>query len=79
MDRPVRPVQTATVEFRRADGSTVSVSLMGQALDARVGGGEDYGEDYVAVDLPYGGGSFSMMVVVPTGDALWPSWWKRWT
>ena len=42
---------------------------MGQALDARVGGGEDYGEDYVAVDLPYGGGSFSMMVVVPTGDA----------
>ena len=66
---PFDPVQTAIVEFRRADGSTVSVPLMGQALDARVGGGEDYGEDFVAVDLPYGGGSFSMMVVVPTGDA----------
>ena len=66
---PFDPVQTATVEFRRADGSTVSVPLMGQALDARVGGGEDYGEDFVVVDLPYGGGSFSMVVVVPTGDA----------
>jgi len=66
---PFDPVQTTTVEFRRADGSTVSVPLMGQALDARVGGGEDYGEDFVAVDLPYGGGFFSMMVVVPTGDA----------
>ena len=41
--------------------------MMRQALDARVGGGEDYGEDYVAVDLPYGGQAFSM-VVVPTGD-----------
>ena len=66
---PFDPAQTATVEFRRADGSTVSVPLMGQALDARVGGGEDYGEDFVAVDLPYGGGAFSMMVVVPIGDA----------
>ena len=66
---PFDPVQTANVEFRRDDGSTVSVPLMGQALDARVGGGEDYGEDFVVVDLPYGGGSFSMMVVVPTGDA----------
>ena len=66
---PFDPVQTATVEFRRDDGSTVSVPLMGQALDVRVGGGEDYGEDFVVVDLPYGGGSFSMMVVVPTGDA----------
>ena len=33
------------------------------------GGGEDYGEDFVAVDLPYGGQAFSMLVVVPTGDA----------
>ena len=65
---PFNPVETAMVEFRRADGSTVTVPMMRQALDARVGGGEDYGEDYVAVDLPYGGGAFSMMVVVPVGD-----------
>ena len=61
---PFDPVETAMVEFRRADGSTVTVPMMRQALDARVGGGEDY----VAVDLPYGGQAFSMMVVVPTGD-----------
>ena len=65
---PFDPVETAMVEFRRADGSTVTVPMMGQALDARVGGGEDYGENYVAVDLPYGGQAFSMMVVVPVGD-----------
>ncbi len=65
---PFHPDNTATVEFRRADGSTVNVALMGQELDAQVGGGEDYGEDFVAVDLPYGGGALSMMVVVPVGD-----------
>ena len=65
---PFDPVETAMVEFRRADGSTVTVPMMRQALDARVGGGEDYGEDYVAVDLPYGGQAFSMMVVVPVGE-----------
>ena len=66
---PFDPIETATVEFRRADGSTVIVPMMRQMLDARVGGGEDYGEDFVAVDLPYGGQAFSMLVVVPTGDA----------
>jgi len=66
---PFDPAETAMVEFRRADGSTVMVSMMRQAIDARVGGGEDYGEDYVAVDLPYGQGAFSMMVVIPIGDA----------
>ncbi len=65
---PFDPVETAMVEFRRADGSTVTVPMMRQALDARVAGGEDYGEDYVAVDLPYGGQAFSMMVVVPVGE-----------
>ena len=66
---PFNRAQTQLVEFRRADGSTVVVPLMGQALDARVSGGEGYSEDYVAVDLPFGGGAFSMMVVVPVGDA----------
>jgi serpin B len=63
------PADMATVDFRRADGSVVGVPMMRQALDARVGGGEAYGEDYVAVELPYGRGAFSMMMVAPTGDA----------
>jgi serpin B len=42
---------------------------MRQELDARVGGGEDYGHDFVVIDLPYGGATFSMTVVVPVGDA----------
>ena len=66
---PFDPAETAMVVFQRADGSTVNVPTMRQELDARVGGGEDYGEDFVAVDLPYGGEAFSMMVVVPVGDA----------
>jgi serpin B len=66
---PFNPANTQMVEFRRADGSTVNVPLMGQELDAQVGGGEGFGEDFVVIDLPYGGGAFSMMVVVPVGDA----------
>ncbi len=66
---PFDPIQTATTEFRRADGSTMSVPLMGQVLDARVGGGEEYDEDFVVVDLPYAGETYSMIVVVPVGDA----------
>ena len=53
---PFDSAETAMVEFRRADGSTVTLPMMRQAIDARVGGGEDYGEDYVAVDLPTVGG-----------------------
>ena len=66
---PFNPANTQMVEFRRADGSTVNVPLMGQELDAQVGGGEGFGEDFVVIDLPYSGGAFSMMVVVPVGDA----------
>ncbi len=66
---PFDPAETTMVAFRRRDGSTVNVPMMRQELDARVGGGEEYGEDYVAVDLPYGGEVFSMMVVVPVGGA----------
>lgn len=66
---PFDPADIAIVDFQRADGSVVGVPMMRQALDARVGGGEAYGEDFVAVELPYGGGAFSMMMVAPTGDA----------
>ena len=66
---PFDPAQTAMVDFRRADGSTVSVPMMRQDLDARVGGGEGSGEDFVVLEMPYGAQSFSMMVVVPIGNA----------
>ena len=66
---PFDPVETAAVDFRQADGSTVRVPMMWQALDAGVAGGVGSGEDFAVVDLPYGGRSFSMMVVVPVGDA----------
>jgi serpin B len=36
---PFDPVETAAVDFRQADGSTVRVPMMWQALDARVAGG----------------------------------------
>ena len=66
---PFDPDETVMIGFLRADGTTVEVPTMRQEMDARVGGGEDYGEDYVAVDLPYGGHAFSMMVVVPLGES----------
>ena len=66
---PFDPVEAAAVDFRQADGSTVRVPMMWQALDTRVAGGVGSGEDFAVVDLPYGGRSFSMMVVVPVGDA----------
>ena len=66
---PFDPADTAMLDFRRADGSTVSVSMMRQDLDARVGGGEGSGEDFVVLEMPYGAQSFSMMVVVPIGNA----------
>jgi len=66
---PFDPAETTAVDFRQADGSTVSVPMMWQALDARMAGGVGSGEDFAVVDLPYGARSFSMMVVVPVGDA----------
>lgn len=55
--------------FRRADGSTVTVDMM-SISDVEFGFG--YGNvgdaGYAAVDLPYGGGAFSMLAVVPDGD-----------
>ena len=59
------PAETAPADFRRPDGSTVSVPMMRQSLWAKF----TAGEGFVAVDLPYGAKAFSMTVVVPTGDA----------
>lgn len=58
--------ETAPADFRRPDGSTVTVPMMHRAESGRTL--FSHGEDYVAADLPYGGQAFSMTVVLPTGD-----------
>ena len=59
------PADTRPGDFRRDDGSTVSVPFMSQSE------GEypfAWSEDYVAIELPYGGEAFAMVVVVPGHD-----------
>ena len=56
------PADTRPGDFRRDDGTVVSAPFMSQS------DGEfpfAWGEDYVAVELPYGGEAFAMVVVVP--------------
>jgi serpin B len=64
------PEDTQDADFQREDGSTVPIRLM--ALKSELPFAAT--EQYVAVDLPYGGGAFTMTVVVPTAgtgiDAL---------
>lgn len=60
---------TRQQSFQRPDGSTVTVDMMSIAdVEFDFGGGTLGGTGYTAVDLPYGGGAFSMLVVVPQGD-----------
>ena len=59
------PADTRPGDFRRDDGSVASVPFMHQSE------GEfpfAWTEDYVAVELPYGGEAFAMVVVVPSHD-----------
>ena len=60
-ESPFDPEATKTLPFTRSDGSKVSVPTMAkdQLLQYSAGTG------YRAVDLPYSGGSLSMMIVVP--------------
>jgi len=59
------PADTRPGDFRRDDGTVVSAPFMSQSDGefpfARA-------EDYVAVELPYGGEAFAMVVVVPGRD-----------
>jgi serpin B len=56
------PEDTRTQVFTREDDSTVDVAMMSLAeVEVAVGGGPTFG----AVELPYGGGAFSMVVVLP--------------
>ncbi len=59
------PADTRSMDFRRDDGTVVSTPFMSQSE------GEfpfAWSEDYVAVELPYGGEAFAMVVVVPGHD-----------
>jgi len=57
------PARTASGDFRRTDGSTVSVPFMSMS-DERF----PYAQtpDYEAIELPYGGEAFAMTVVLPS-------------
>lgn len=59
---PFDPERTREGPFALPDGDTVRARLMHRGrLEARYGATEDF----VAADLPYGGGAFSMTVVLP--------------
>lgn len=57
-----KPADTRSAAFHREDGSTVDVDMM-TMKDAEVRSGG--GPGYMAVELPYGGEAFSMVVVQP--------------
>jgi len=63
------PSDTRRQSFRRADGSTVTVDMMSMSgVELGFGFGSVGEIRYTAVELPYGGEAFSMLVVVPDGD-----------
>ncbi len=57
------PERTASGDFRRPDGSTVSVLFMSMSDESF-----PYAQtpDYQAIELPYGGEAFAMTVVLPS-------------
>jgi serine protease inhibitor len=58
---PFEPTETAAGPFTRADGSTVSVPMMHEAVQL----GYASGDGWQAVELPYVGGSLAMTIIVP--------------
>ncbi len=59
------PERTTPGDFRRDDGTVVSVPMMSiRDTEFPVGGGADWS----AIELPYGGEAFSMVLVVPGFD-----------
>ncbi|MGD8282303.1 MAG: serpin family protein [Gemmatimonadota bacterium] len=56
------PADTRPADFTRADGSTVTLDLMSRSdVELPV----TWAPSYTAVELPYGGGAFSMIVILP--------------
>ncbi len=83
--------RTASADFRLADGTTTTVQRMAFAEPApvRVGGTfvpQLFAYDPLVLDLRYGGGAYSMTIVMPRdpaaldslGDALTPQQWDAW-
>ncbi len=66
---PFDPAATRTEPFTRADGSTVNVPMMhyDEFLPSA------WTEDALAVEVPYGGGALSMVVIVPNDLAAFES------
>ncbi len=60
------PDETTQGAFVRADGTQVDVDMMSQSDFEVMSGG---GSNYAAIELPYGGGAYAMLLVVPTGPA----------
>ncbi len=58
------PDDTAPAPFRRADGMEVSVEMMTREGGFRVAPGDGF----VLLDLPYGGGAYSMTLLLPEPD-----------
>jgi serine protease inhibitor len=75
--------RTERAPFRRGDGSTVTADLM--YLQGRVPVG--YSDGVTLVELPYGGGAFSMVVALPAegrsaadlAESLTVETWSAWT
>jgi serpin B len=53
--------KTVDAPFHALDGTSANVPLMSQMSQFRRG----FGNDYVAIDLPYGNSAFTMVVVLP--------------
>ncbi len=63
------PDDTRPQSFVREDQSTVTVDMMSLSdVEVPFGSGAVAEQGYTAVELPYGGEAFSMVVVVPSGD-----------
>lgn len=53
---------TVTTDFTRLDGSTVPVELM---VELELGDRRGTGDGFVGAEIPYAGGDYSMLVIVP--------------
>jgi serpin B len=65
--QPFGKYPTETAPFTRLDGSRVDIPLM---RNAELGTRYVDADGYQAVELPYGDGELSMLVVVPTADGF---------
>jgi len=58
-----KPENTTSTTFYLRDGSEITIDMMHEKLEARA----IYGTGCQAVELTYGGGNFSMVIILPDG------------